>query len=322
MSASTVRTNKLSGAAEWTLYLTSGAYVRMMAHAFKHPTRTVNGVVLGKVMNDEKPLVEGEERKRGAKGANNNNTEGTPEGGVVVVVAEQVFCLCHGYILAPAMKLGFAMAEDYAAANGLQIIGYYHFEANLPPRPMPSSATDTTTTTTTTTATTTTATTTTATSVPNMVSSSTAEPSPTCSSSSSSKSSGPQFLSNQCLVVAEKLHAVCGEHAIVFTLEPSGLMGSSAHCIQALRRGTGPSNCWTSLVDVAVPRNGMGMTNKLLSTGGYLKTADLDDHLCNTDCDPLNASLLQEYNESDDAEGKELQQMWASLRSAGERPKA
>eukprot|EP00922_Rhytidocystis_sp_ex-Travisia-forbesii_P026703 GHVS01039059.1.p1 GENE.GHVS01039059.1~~GHVS01039059.1.p1 ORF type:complete len:227 (-),score=46.45 GHVS01039059.1:63-716(-) len=170
------------------------------------------------------------------------------------------------------------MAEDYANANGLQIIGYYHFEANLPPRPVPPATAKITTTTTTTSK---------DEIIPTQIISSFS--SSACGSSSSSFTSNR--LSTQCLVVADKLHALCGDRcAVVFTADHSHLLSCSSHCIQGMRRGSGSS--WIPLLDVLVPRHGIDLTRKLLSTGGHLKVADLDDHLCNTSLDPINSSLL------------------------------
>lgn len=85
-----------------------GPLLKVLAHAAKFPSHSVNGVLLGSV---------------GANG----------------VEVHDAVPLCHTTLaLAPALEIGLAQVEAYTSISGsTEIVGYYHSEARYAPGDLP-----------------------------------------------------------------------------------------------------------------------------------------------------------------------------------------
>tara|TARA_B110001452_G_scaffold186825_1_gene157282 strand:- start:179 stop:724 length:546 start_codon:yes stop_codon:yes gene_type:complete len=78
-----------------TITLTADAYCVTFMHACKHPSRTVNGLLLGSASGGD-------------------------------VSASKAMPLFHGPLgLAPMLEAALMLADEYCKANGLKIVGYY-----------------------------------------------------------------------------------------------------------------------------------------------------------------------------------------------------
>ncbi|KAK2465612.1 hypothetical protein APHAL10511_002504 [Amanita phalloides] len=78
-----------------TYTLSNQAYVKIFFHAAKHPHKSVNGVLLGKIQGDD------------------------------IVIEDAVPLLHHWTSLSPMMEIGLDLAGQYADVKGLKLVGYY-----------------------------------------------------------------------------------------------------------------------------------------------------------------------------------------------------
>ncbi|GAV59660.1 UPF0172 domain-containing protein [Cephalotus follicularis] len=88
-----------AGNGELSYEIAQNAYIKAVLHSLKHKTTAVNGLLLGRV---------------------------SPQNDAVVEISDSV-PLFHSHLaLLPQLEISLIMIEEYYAAKGLGIVGYYH----------------------------------------------------------------------------------------------------------------------------------------------------------------------------------------------------
>ncbi|KAG9299184.1 hypothetical protein G9A89_013832 [Geosiphon pyriformis] len=93
--------------------ISTKAYQKLILHASKHPSATVNGVLLGSYTSSD---------------AGNDDT---------VAITDAVPLFHHWTTLTPMLEVGLQQVDIYAAHHKLRIVGYYHANAQAADKSLP-----------------------------------------------------------------------------------------------------------------------------------------------------------------------------------------
>ncbi|KAF8819182.1 hypothetical protein IE077_001503 [Cardiosporidium cionae] len=88
--------------ATMSIHLADLPAIKMFMHAFRYPSHSVCGVVVGEV-RDDNPLQ---------------------------VYFKDIIPLFHSHITAPMIRLGMELAEEYCTTSALEIVGFYHADSS------------------------------------------------------------------------------------------------------------------------------------------------------------------------------------------------
>ncbi|CAI2165907.1 12446_t:CDS:2 [Funneliformis geosporum] len=104
--------NQLVNIYHFNYIINTRAYLKIILHACKYPTRTVNGILLAQVSNED----------------DSSNQ---------IIISDVVPLFHNWHTLTPMLEVGLQQIDIYANQNKLNVVGYYHANERIDDNKLP-----------------------------------------------------------------------------------------------------------------------------------------------------------------------------------------
>lgn len=99
------------------------AFIKPIIHASKYPWAPVSGFFIGKKSSQSDQDVDSSSSS--AASASGSKGKSTSSSGSDVIVVVDAIPIFHNAIVSPVLEVAAMIVSEYAAANGLVVVGYY-----------------------------------------------------------------------------------------------------------------------------------------------------------------------------------------------------